>query len=145
MKQDFVYTAGAMEHVSNIDMNKWREYSANFLDDFDIRCLHPTRRTPIHDQEADDDISTYNKLKRITYQDMADIKRSHVILADLRDSMPGKKWGTVMEVAQAYQWDKIIIALVDPDQFKHPFIYTYATEVHYDLQDALDAVVEYYD
>jgi hypothetical protein len=59
--------------------------------------------------------------------------------------MPGKKWGTVMEVAQAYQWGKIIIALVDPDQFKHPFIYTYATEVHYDLQDALDAVVEYYD
>ena len=145
MRQDFVYTAGAMEHVSNSDMTGWRDYSDKFLDDFDIKCLHPTRRAPIHDQEADDDISTYNKLKRITAQDMADIKRSSVILADLRDSMPGKKWGTVMEIAQAYHWDKVIIALVDPGQFKHPFIYTYATEVHYDLQDALDAVIEYYD
>jgi len=145
MRQDFVYTAGAMEHVSSSDMNGWREYASNFLYDFDIKCLHPTRREPIHDQEADDDISTYNKLKRITAQDMADIKRSSVILADLRDSMPGKKWGTVMEIAQAYHWDKVIIALVDPGQFKHPFIYTYATEVHYDLQDALDAVIEYYD
>lgn len=145
MKDDYVYTAGAMEHVSISDMNNWRDYVEECLDECDIKCLHPTRRTPIHDQEADDGISTYNKLKRITAQDLLDIKRSRVILADLRDSMPGKKWGTVMEVAQAYHWDKVIIALVDPDQFKHPFIYTYATEVHYDLQDAIDSVIEYYD
>ena len=145
MRNDFVYTAGAMEHVSESYMSTWRNYADKFLLDFDIYCLHPTRRAPIHDQETTDEMSTFNKLKRITAQDMLDIKQSRVILADLRDSMPGKKWGTVMEVAQAYQWDKVIIALVDPDQFKHPFIYTYATEVHYDLQDALDAVIEYYD
>lgn len=145
MREDYVYTAGAMEHVTNSDMHKWRDYVDECLDECGIKCLHPTRRIPIHDQEADDDISTYNRLKRITSQDMLDIKRSRVVLADLRDSMPGKKWGTVMEVAQAYHWDKVIIALVDPDQFKHPFIYTYATEVHYDLQDAIDSVIEYYD
>jgi hypothetical protein len=50
-----------------------------------------------------------------------------------------------MEVAKAKEWNKVIIALVDPNQFKHPFIYTYATEVHYDLQDAVEAVVDYYD
>jgi len=146
MKNDYVYTAGAMEHVSNEDMLSWREYVQEYLDGFDIQCLHPTRRAALHlSLEEEEDISTYNKLKRIEAQDMLDIKRSRVLLADLRDTSPGKKWGTVMEVAKAKEWNKIIIALVDPGQFKHPFIYTYATEVHYDLQDAVEAVVDYYD
>jgi len=144
---DYVYTAGAMEHVSTSDMMDWREYVDQALQEFDIKCLHPTRRIPLHLSENydDADISTYNKLKRIEAQDMLDIKNSKVILADLRDSMPGKKWGTVMEVAKAKEWGKVIIVLVDPGQFKHPFIYTYATEVHYDLQEAIEAVLDYYD
>jgi len=142
---DYVYTAGAMEHVSISDMLDWRKYVEKYLDDFGIKCLHPTRRAPLHltpdEKEA---ISTYNKLKRIEAQDMVDIKKSRVVLADLRDSVPGKKWGTVIEVAKAHDWDKIVIVLVDPTQFKHPFIYAYATEVHYDLQEAVEAVVGYY-
>lgn len=143
---DYVYTAGAMEHVSTSDMMDWRTYVDKYLGELGIACLHPTRRVPIHlSLEEDGPMSTYNKLKRIEAQDMLDIKRSKVILADLRDSMPGKKWGTVIEVAKAKDWGKVVIVLVDPGQFKHPFIYTYATEVHYDLQAAVEAVVGYYD
>jgi len=143
---DYVYTAGAMEHVSKDAMMDWREYAETMLNDFDIKCLHPTRRVALHLQpREEEDISTYNKLKRIEAQDMIDIQKSRVVLADLRDSMPGKKWGTVMEIAKAKDLGKVIIVLVDPGQFKHPFIYTYATEVHYDLQEALEAVVDYYD
>lgn len=142
---DYVYTAGPMEQVCDKTMLDWRIYVREFLREVDIECLHPTRRVALHDQEATEDISTYNKLKRIVAQDMDDIRNSKVILADLRDSMPGKKWGTVMEIAKAHEWDKIIIVLVDPGQFKHPFIYTYATEVHYDLQEAVEAVIDYYD
>jgi predicted nucleotidyltransferase len=145
MKNDYVYTAGAMEHVDYKDMSDWRLYVQEYLSDFCIDCLHPTRRAAIHlTLEENEHISTYNKLKRIEAQDMLDIKQSRVILADLRDSSPGRKWGTVMEVAKAREWDKIVIVVVDPAQFKHPFIYTYATEVHYDLQEALEAVVGYY-
>jgi len=143
---DYVYTAGAMEHVGKNDMMDWREYVEEVLTEFDIKCLHPTRRLPLHiNSEDEEHITTFNKLKRIEAQDMLDIKNSKVILADLRDSMPGKKWGTVMEVAKAKEWNKVIIVLVDPGQFKHPFIYTYATEVHYDLQEAVEAVLDYYD
>jgi len=146
MKNDYVYTAGAMEHVSNEDMLSWREYVQEYLSDYDIQCLHPTRRAALHlSLEEEEDISTYNKLKRIEAQDMLDIKQSRVLLADLRDTSPGKKWGTVMEVAKAKEWNKVVIVLVDPGQFKHPFIYTYATEVHYDLQDAVEAIPDYYD
>jgi len=146
MKKSFVYTAGAMEHVSTAAMVDWRDYVDKYLYDFDIYCLHPTRRMPLHLQDSgEDELSTYNRSKRIEAQDMLDIKRSRVVLADLRDSMPGKKWGTVMEVAKAKEMGKVVIVLVDPGQFKHPFIYTYATEVHYDLQEAVEAVLEYYD
>jgi len=146
MKKDFVYTAGAMEHVTVADMLDWRDYVDKYLYKFDILCLHPTRRMALHLQEEEEsDMSTYNKLKRIEAQDMLDISNSKVVLADLRDSMPGKKWGTVMEVAKAKELGKVIIVLVDPEQFKHPFIYTYATEVHYDLHEAAEAVLEYYD
>jgi hypothetical protein len=142
---EYVYTAGAMEHVSEQDMLGWRGQVEDFLADYYIDCLHPTRRVPIHSEARDNDLSTFNRLKRIEAQDMLDIKNSKVVLADLRDSMPGKKWGTVIEVAKASDWGKIVIVLVDPEQFKHPFIYTYATEVHYDLQEAMDAVLSYYD
>jgi hypothetical protein len=146
MKKSFVYTAGAMENVSTAAMVDWRDYVDKYLYDFDIHCLHPTRRMPLHNQDVgEDELSTYNRSKRIEAQDMLDIKRSRVVLADLRDSMPGKKWGTVMEVAKAKEMGKVIIVLVDPGQFKHPFIYTYATEVHYDLQEAVEAILEYYD
>jgi len=146
MKKSFVYTAGAMENVSTAAMVDWRDYVDKYLYDSEIKCLHPTRRMPLHNQDvSEDELSTYNRSKRIEAQDMLDIKRSRVVLADLRDSMPGKKWGTVMEVAKAKEMGKIIIVLVDPGQFKHPFIYTYATEVHYDLQEAVEAILEYYD
>ena len=88
---NYVYTAGPMEHVSKETMEGWRNYVDNYLSDFDIECLHPTRRTPLHEQLEEDDLSTYNKLKRIVAQDMLDIENSKVVLADLRDSMPGKK------------------------------------------------------
>jgi hypothetical protein len=143
---DYVYTAGAMEHVSQENMLGWRRYVEEYLEPFEIECLHPTRRMPLHEQENDEgDMSTYNRLKRIEAQDMLDIKASKVIFADLRDSMPGKKWGTVIEVAKAKEWGKVVIALVDRGQFKHPFIYAYATEVHHNIEDAVEAVLEYYD
>ena len=137
-----IYTAGGMEFVSEKDMLGWREEVEEQCSAAGIECLHPTRRKPLHDQ-LEDTLPSYNKLKRITTQDLIDIKSCDLILADLRDSSPGRKWGTCMEVALASEWNIPVIVIVDEDQFKHPFIYTFATEVHYTLQDAIDAVIDY--
>ena len=137
-----IYTAGAMEHISKSDMEGWRNTAEAGLPD--ARFLHPTRRSPLHEQMEDGTLETFSKLKRIVAQDLKDIRDSDLILVNLKDSEPGKKWGSVMEVALAWEWGKPIIAIVDEKQFKHPFIYTMCTEVHYSLEDAIDAVKEYY-
>jgi len=49
-----------------------------------------------------------------------------------------------MEVALAWERGIPVIAIVDEKQFKHPFIYTMCTEVHHTLEDAIEAVREYY-
>lgn len=135
-----VYTAGGMEFLTNEEMTSWRNKAEEMLDD--VRWLHPTRRIPLHDQQ-DNELETYNKLHRIVQQDLEDIKRSDIILADIRESQPGRKIGTHMEIALAWEWRKTVIAIVDKSQFKHPFVYTMCTEVHYSLEDAIDAVSEY--
>jgi len=136
-----VYTCGAMEHISESDMKGWRLYMEENLPD--VRFLHPTRRIPLHKQMGDATMETYNKLKRIVAQDIKDIKNSSLVVANLRDSEPGKKWGSVMEVALAWDWGIPVIGIVDKKQFKHPFIYTMCTEVHYDVDSAIDAVKDY--
>ncbi len=134
-----VYTAGAMEHITDDQMTGWRNRVELELPDH--KFYHPTRRAAIHKEEYS--IETYNKLHRIVAQDLEDIKKSDIILANIKDSEPGRKWGTVMEMALAWEWDKVVIAVVDIDQFKHPFVYTMCTEVHYNLEDAIEAVRMY--
>lgn len=141
MKRQYVYLAGSMEHVDDATMNDWRDYATEQLASSDIEVLNPTRRMALHNQSEGE---TYNNLHRIVQQDLQDISQSRVVLADLRDSQAGKKWGTVMEIAIAQRDRRAIIVLVDEGQFKHPFIYTFATEVHTDLDDAIEAVTQYY-
>jgi nucleoside 2-deoxyribosyltransferase len=137
-----IYTAGAMEHISKDAMTGWRHKVE--IDFPDAKFLHPTRRAPLHEQIENPTLETFSKLKRIVAQDLKDIREADLVLANLRDSEPGKKWGSVMEVALAWEWNKPIIAIVDKDQFKHPFIYTMCTEVHYTVEDAIEAIKEYF-
>ena len=136
-----IYSAGAMEHVSKDAMEGWRHLAEEMIPD--AKFLHPTRRKPLHDQMEDSTLETYSKLKRIVAQDLKDIKESDLVLVNLKDSEPGKKWGSVMEVALAWEWGKPVIAVVDEKQFKHPFIYTMCTEVHYSIEDGIEACKEY--
>ena len=137
--KEATYLCGAMEGVTSSDMRGWREKATAFLALRGIKTLDPTRRAIYHSTEMD-----VNKANRILKMDLQDIAHSRVVLADLRDSMPGKKWGSVMEVAFAQTKHKIIITVLDKEQFEHPFIRSYSTEIHYSLEDALEAVAEYY-
>ncbi len=136
--QQHVYLAGPIEGLTYEQANDWIDYSEALLNNCDIDVLNPCRRVSFVDSQVRDADA------RIWKCDLQDISYSSVVLANLSDSLPGRKWGTVAEVAHAHTKNKIIIILQDKDQFHHPFITQYATEIHYTLEDALEAVREYF-
>jgi nucleoside 2-deoxyribosyltransferase len=137
MKKDNVYLAGPMEGLTYVEQTAWRNSATRELGFADISTLDPCRRP--HDGR-----SSLNSSRRIFKCDLQDIANSTVVLANLSDSLPGKKWGTVAEIAHSHTLHKIIIVILSKDQFMHPFIQSYATEIHFSLEDALDTVKEYY-
>jgi len=134
-----VYLAGPMEGLTYEEMTEWRNEATYLLNLADIDTLDPTRRIAYHNQLKNDYTAG-----RVVKHDLQDIAYSSVILANLKDSTPGKKWGTVCEIAHAHTKNKIIIVVTDENQFKHPFIEFYATEIYNDLTDAIEAVTTYY-
>jgi hypothetical protein len=137
--RQYVYCAGSMEGVTYEEMTGWRKYVTNELSLRGIDTLDPTRRILYHDQKEQSYAAA-----RVVKHDLQDIHYSSVVFADLRDSTPGRKWGTVCEIAHAHTKNKIIIVVTDEGQFKHPFIEFYATEVHHSLEDAVEAVSTYF-
>jgi len=137
-----VYLAGGIEGLTYEEATTWRNYVKSSLIPCNIDCLDPTRRTSFIENKST--FTLTNNSGRIFKSDLQDIHYSSVILADLRDSMAGKKWGTVCEIAHAHTKNKIIICIMDADQFEHPFIVQYATEIHHNINSAIEAVKEYY-
>jgi len=139
--KEHTYLAGPIEGLTIYQATGWRKEASFELKNFGINTLDPTRRTSFVDSNH---LTTKNASRRVWKADLQDIAYSTVVLANLSDSLPGKKWGTVCEIAHAHTKNKIIIVVMDKDQFEHPFITQYATEVHHTLEDAIEAVKEYY-
>jgi hypothetical protein len=137
--KQYVYLAGSMEGLTKEEMSEWRLYTAARLSLHEIDVLDPTRRISFHDQKDSEYAAA-----RVVKHDLQDIAFSSVVLVDLRDSTKGRKWGTVCEMAHSHTKNKIIVVVMDPGQFRHPFVEFYATEIHYNLDDAIDAVITYY-
>ena len=133
-----VYLAGGIEGLTLEQATGWRKRATQVLGSFDIDTLDPCRRVSFIDSKA------RHADARIWKADLQDIAFSTVILANLCDSLPGKKWGTVAEIAHAHTKNKILIVLMDENQFHHPFITQYATEIHYTIEDACEAVTHYF-
>ena len=146
MKDNYVYLAGPMEDVSEVEMKGWRNRVAKELGYLDIPVLDPTRRVSFHEQIGtllQDEVRGLNLCKRIFKQDLQDIAMSRVVLADVRRSA-GRGIGTSMELLFAHTKNKIIVLLADEDDYPHPFIESLYTEKHYDLESAIEAVGSYY-
>jgi len=138
MKRNHTYLCGPIEGLTHKQQTEWRDIATSSLANCDIATLDPCRRVNFVLDKSP------NAANRVFKCDLQDIANSTVILANLTDSLPGKKWGSVAEVAHAHTHNKIIIVIIDKDQFHHPFITSYATEIHYTLDDAIAAVTEYY-
>jgi nucleoside 2-deoxyribosyltransferase len=141
-----VYLAGPMEDCTADHMTGWRVDAQIQLDFAGISSLDPTRRVSFHDQLGDnlqDVTKTMNVCKRIFKQDLHDIANSRVVLADVRRDS-GRGTGTSMELMFAHMKNKIIILWANEGDFVHPFYEAMATEKHYTLEDAVQAVQEYY-
>lgn len=140
---NYVYLAGPMEDVSHEEMKGWRVNATQFLDMFGIETLDPTRRVSFHDELLQDKTKSKYICNRIFEQDISDIDSSSVILADIRRGA-GRGLGTAMELMYAYTKGKTIILWADMVDIEHPFMEAIATEKHYDLYEALEAVTSYY-
>ena len=138
-KRNHVYLAGKMEQCDAASMLTWRITATNELQLAGIPVLDPTRRGLLHNRFDD-----ANVRNRIVQQDLEDISRSKVLLCNLQDSIPGKGWGTVAEMALAQRDRRVIITLMDEGHFKHPFIYNFSTEIYTDLDEAIEAVIAYF-
>ncbi len=133
-----VYIAGSMEGLSEVERAEYFDYVENALNLRDIPTRNPNRRNDMH-------IDTNTNLrKRIHAADLRDIADSMIVLADIRHSRPGRKWGTVMEIQFAETKHKIVIVIQDEGQFIHPFIEACATEIHTDIDEAIEAITTYY-
>jgi hypothetical protein len=85
-----------------------------------------------------------NAVNRVVKMDLQDISNSTVLLCDMRYNQPGKRWGSMAEIAHAHTKNKIIIVWTDEDDIKHPFLEFYATEIHHTLKECVEAIVNYY-
>jgi nucleoside 2-deoxyribosyltransferase len=135
-----------MEDCTAEHMTGWREFATAHLDAADIQTLDPTRRVSFHDQLSEhlqDVTKTMNTCKRIFKQDLQDIANSKIVLADVRRDS-GRGTGTSMELMFAHMKNKIIILWANEGDFVHPFYEAMATEKHFNLYDAIEAVQEYY-
>jgi nucleoside 2-deoxyribosyltransferase len=144
--KNYVYLAGPMEDCSVDHMTGWREEASLRLNLSDIDVLDPTRRVSFHDQLGDNlqnVTKTNNICNRIFKQDLQDIAHSRIVLADVRRGS-GRGTGTSMELMFAHTKNKIIILWADEEDFVHPFYEAMATEKHYNLEDAIEAIQEYY-
>jgi nucleoside 2-deoxyribosyltransferase len=133
-----VYLAGSIEGVSLQEATEWRETATQYFEKAGVKVLDPTRRKKFHDQPY-----SQNLAKKIVRMDLNDIYESSVVLMNLKDRGKGKAWGTICELILAYQAGKTIIVVLEED-FKHPFIDVFATEIHHSLDDAVFAAMAYY-
>jgi len=133
-----VYLCGPIEGLTKKEANEWRDEAKIKLALKSIDVLDPTRRVSYVDSKCE------HADARIFKSDLQDISHSSVLLVNLRKSLPGMKWGTVAEVAHAHTKNKIIIVVLDKDQWIHPFISQYATEIHTNMNEAIEAVKEYF-
>jgi len=134
-----VYLAGSIEGIPWSEATEWRIQATEQLSRYEIDCLDPCRRVAF---EKSGEVRHADA--RIFKADLQDIAFSTVVLANLSENIGGKKWGTVAEVAHAHTKNKIIIVILAPGQWVHPFISQYATEIHYSVDEACKAVKEYY-
>jgi hypothetical protein len=135
-----IYTCGPMEDISSSAMRGWRDNVEQKLKNHDIKIVHPTRRAAMH-EIGTQDLNTQHAIVKMDLQDISDCS---LILADLRDTSGGRRWGSVMEIAHAHTKNKIIIVVMDEGQSNHPFITYYATEIYRSMDEAIEACVKYF-
>src|SRR5210317_1145079 len=138
-----VYLAGQMAGMSGQEMKAWRNVATSMIENADIPVLDPTRRTPYHIGYLNDRGLERNLANRIFKQDLRDIARCEVLLVDMRNHEGVKAQGTAAEVMFAHMKHKTIIVWKNPEDHLNPFMTAMATEVHDDLDEAIQAAMEY--
>jgi len=137
------YLAGPIEGCNREAMVAWRSHAEAFLLLHSQKVFNPTRRIEFHIQLNDSSYSNSNNIcNRIVKQDLADIDKCNIIIADVRRAS-GKGTGTSMELMYAHTKGKIIILWADEEDILHPFYEYVSTEKHFILNECLEAALNY--
>ena len=128
-----VYLAGTIED-HEVFFN-WRRLACNYLLDYHILTVDPTRDYAYHHKEIS---SPYTFVVR----DELDIKRCDLILAGFPIEMERQSVGTFMELGMARALDIPFVVWSKMKEVRdHPFIQQWAVGIFDDLNSALSHVV----
>jgi len=131
-----VYLCGPMEGLSDSEMTVWRKRLTEKLEGIsDVK--DPCRRKKFHDQPY-----SMNLAKRITTMDLQDIDKSDLVFANFANERHIGR-GSSMEVMYAAMKGKIVITVV-PKGYNHPFLDHLSTEVHTEMDEAIESTINYY-
>jgi len=145
-----VYLAGTIATTDDY-FQRWRLDACKFLKNHGVMPLSPLSQKEAGTSQ-DGGITSAIPNDAILMRDYAMVKSSHLVLANLK--IIGDKGkvekpiiGTFFEMAWAWEANKPIIAVVEPDNYlfnMHPFLAKTITQKFPTLEDALDNIVSYW-
>ena len=125
-----------MEGLQAGEMKGWREHARALLPAL-FHVLDPTRRPAYGDQPYSPNLD-----RRTVAQDLLDIDHSHFMLVNLKDRGAGLCWVSLAEMMYGWQNGKVIFTVIE-EGYNHPFVNTMSTEVHHDLESAIESLRYY--
>jgi nucleoside 2-deoxyribosyltransferase len=133
--RQFVYLSGPMMGYKHNEVNDWRAYASEKLNNEYVKCLSPMRTwTEEHLPDETD--------KWINRRDYFDCTRASCVLVNIT-MMKHLSIGTIMEIAWAYQAQIPVICICNEGgPQKHPMLRDSITHEVYSLDEGIAFVKE---
>ncbi len=140
-----VYLAGPISGYSYKEVNDWREYVKEHLDDVGISAYSPMRGKVYlsKEEEIQDSYSnhTMSSIDAINIRDYNDVKTSDAILVNFLDSKK-VSIGTVMEIAWARAFQIPVVIVMEKDNLHKHGMLTYNTILADTLDEGMRAIIQ---
>lgn len=130
-----VYLAGPIGDISIQEAAAWREEAEKRLEAAGIKAYNPLRGKDL----SDINIKTKLDYIEVVERDLDDIKKSDIILVDLRREV--NIIGTAMEMAYARMWGKEIYVFGTAYR-QHYWVKYHVDRFFDDLDEAIEGIME---
>lgn len=119
-----VYLAGPITGLKDKDFSTWREYSLKYLEENGIQALCPLRNKERMVSLAGEEIKPIGEsLFDVAFKiSKWDVERCDVVLVNFLNTTK-VSIGTSMEIAWAYQLNKIIVVVIEEQGNPHDYFF----------------------